>query len=100
MFYPNYWIRLCHLRRVAMATGTYLARIYSRIAEDPATRMSGAEVRGVVGSISKIKIGEAHQDFEKTPSEPILPPQPSGIYEVDESVRGCRLGLSSVTGRQ
>ena len=27
------------------------------------------------------------QESEETPSDPILPPQPSGSYDVDESVR-------------
>ena len=57
--------------------------------------MSGAEI---VDSISSIKIGEAHQDVEQTPSEPILPAQPKGNYQVDEGVRGCRFGLTSITG--
>ena len=57
--------------------------------------MSGTEV---IDSISNIQIGEAQRDDEQTPSEPILPPQPKGNYEVDESVRGCRVGLSSIGG--
>lgn len=48
--------------------------------------MRGTEV---TDSISNIKIGEAQLEAEQTPSEPILPPQPSGNYDVDESVRAC-----------
>ena len=55
--------------------------------------MSGTEV---IDSIYNIQIGEAQRDAEQTPSEPILPPQPKGNYEVDESVRGCRVGLPSI----
>ena len=79
-----------------MTTGIYLAGVYTRIAKDFETMMSGAEV---VNSIANMKVGEAHQDVEQTSSESILPPQSSGNYEVDESVRGCRFGFSSIIGR-
>lgn len=55
--------------------------------------MSGTEV---IDSISNIKIGEAQREVEQTPSEPIFPPQPSGNYDVDESVRACEIGMSTV----
>lgn len=45
----------------------------------------------ITNSISNVKISAAPQEAEQTPSEPILPPQPSGKYHVDESVRACRL---------
>ncbi|KAL9627311.1 MAG: hypothetical protein Q9164_007642, partial [Protoblastenia rupestris] len=50
--------------------------------------MSGTEV---TDSISKIKIREAQRDTEQTPSEPILPPQPSENYDVDKSVIACEI---------
>ncbi|KAI9696262.1 MAG: hypothetical protein M1836_005815 [Candelina mexicana] len=40
-------------------------------------------------TISSIKIGKEQGETEETPSDPILPPEPSGNYEVDESVRAC-----------
>lgn len=46
-------------------------------------------VTEVTDSISNIKISEAQLEAEQPPSEPILPPQPSGNYEVDERVRAC-----------
>ena len=42
-------------------------------------------------SISKIQYSAAQQEVEQTPSDPILPPQPSGVYEVDQSVTVCEL---------
>ena len=48
-------------------------------------------------SISNIKIIEAQRKAEQTPSEPTLPPQPSGNYDVDESVRACEVKMSSVS---
>lgn len=48
-----------------------------------------------VNAISNIKIGAAQRDAEQTPTEPILPPQPKGSYDVDESVKACEVGLSS-----
>ena len=80
---------------VAVATGICLAGVYTRKANHSATMMSEAEA---VDSISSIKIGKAQRDAEQTPSEPFLPPQPSGTYEVDESVRSCRVGSSSNGG--
>ncbi len=55
--------------------------------------MSGTEV---TNSISNIKISEAQREVEQTPSEPILPPQPSGNYDVDESVRACKVEFTCV----
>lgn len=52
---------------------------------------SGAEV---TDSISRIEISENHRKLEQTPSETILPPQPSGSYDVDESVRACEFERS------
>lgn len=49
----------------------------------------------IVNAISNIKIGAAQREAEQTPSEPILPPQPKGSYDVDESVKACEAGLSS-----
>ena len=54
-------------------------------------------VREVSNSVSNTKISAAQRDVEQTPSEPILPPQPSGKYDVDESVRACKNGSSSIT---
>jgi len=51
----------------------------------------------VPDSASNIQIGEAQRKLEQTPSDPILPPQPSGSYEVDESVRACESGLSYIS---
>ncbi len=45
----------------------------------------------VTDSISNIGISEAQWEVEQPPSEPILPPQPSGKYDVDESVRTCEV---------
>lgn len=53
--------------------------------------VSGMEV---TDSISNIKISEAQRGAEQTPSEPLLP---SGIYDVDESVKACGIGSSGVT---
>ena len=50
----------------------------------------------VTDSISNIKLNEAQREAEQTPSEPILPPQPSGNYDVDESVSACEVGFSNV----
>lgn len=50
----------------------------------------------VTNSISNIKISEAPREVEQTPSEPILPPQPSGNYDVDESVRACKVEFACV----
>ena len=38
-------------------------------------------------SISNIAIGEAQRKVEGVPTEPILPPQPSGAYTVDDAVK-------------
>ena len=54
--------------------------------------MSGTEA---VNDISNIKIGAAQREPEQTPLEPILPPQPNGSYDVDESVLACEVGLPS-----
>ncbi len=50
----------------------------------------------VTNSISNIKISEAPREVEQTPSEPILPPQPRGNYDVDESVRACKVEFTCV----
>ena len=50
----------------------------------------------VIDSIRTIKIDEAPREVEQTPSEPILPPQLSGNYNVDESVKACEVGSSSI----
>lgn len=50
----------------------------------------------VTDSIPEIKISEAQRKAEQTPSEPILPPQPSGNYDVDENVRACEVGIPNV----
>lgn len=57
------------------------------------TAVLGTEV---TESISNIKISETQRQAEQTPSDPILPPQPSGKYNVDESVRACEAALSSI----
>lgn len=46
--------------------------------------------------ISDIKISEVQREVERTTSAPILPPQPSGNYEIDESVKACEIGPLSV----
>ena len=45
---------------------------------------------GIVSSISNLKIAKYQEETQQTPSTPILPPQPSGAYEVDESVIACK----------
>lgn len=37
-------------------------------------------------TISNIAIGQAQKEIEQTPSDPFLPPQVSGSYQVDPSV--------------
>ena len=44
-------------------------------------------------SISNIKISEVQREAEQHPLEPILPSQPSGNYDVDESVKACEVGF-------
>ena len=34
-------------------------------------------------------IDKHQREVKETPSDPILPPEPSGSYEVDESVKAC-----------
>lgn len=46
--------------------------------------------------ISDVKISEVQREVERTASAPILPPQPSGNYEIDESVKACEIRPSSV----
>ena len=41
----------------------------------------------IAGSISKIRIGDAQRELEKTPSDLIPVPQTSGAYIVDESIK-------------
>ena len=48
--------------------------------------------------ISNIEINRAQREAEQTPPDPILPPQPSGIYDVDESVVACEMVLEPSTG--
>ena len=45
---------------------------------------------GVVPTLSDLKIAGYLEEEGQTPSTPILPPQPSGNYEVDESVITCK----------
>ncbi len=42
-------------------------------------------------SISDVKIDEVQWEAAQTLLEPILAPHPSGNYEVDESVKACRV---------
>jgi len=49
----------------------------------------------ILNSGSDGDMTNAQQAPEQTPSEPILPPQPSGYYEVDDSVRACEIPLSN-----
>ena len=58
------------------------------LAKGSTTRVSKTNV---TDSIFNMKISETQREFEGTPSEPILPPQPSGEFEVDESVRACEV---------
>ena len=38
---------------------------------------------------------DAQRNLERTPSNPILPPEPSRSFEVDESVKACETRLAS-----
>ena len=42
----------------------------------------------MAGSTSSVTIGEAQRNVEITPTKPIPPPQPSGAYTIDDSVKG------------
>ena len=50
----------------------------------------------VITSVPDIETDGAPRETEQTPSDLILPPQPSGNYDVDESVRACEVCLSSI----
>ena len=51
---------------------------------------------GLLPPLSDLQIAEGQQETEQTPSEPILPPKPSGNYEVDESVIACKVDFVMV----
>lgn len=62
------------------------------------TIMSAQDIESadsVPKSISKITIGKIQREFERTPTEPIIPLEASGKYVVDENVINCKQTCTS-----
>lgn len=66
------------------------------IAMASTTSRPGGRIIEFASASSERGISRDHRKADQTPSEPILPPQPSGKYNVDESVRACRSNLQNV----